>query len=144
MKAAILAILALSAISVAAAVTINGFTDTACATMAANPVLGLENPSIATLNSCAKSYKIGSQQTYVKYTVCSATAATSQIYTDDKCTACVGGTCAPVNDVPGKCTLTNDADMDPVKSYKITCASASTATITFVSVVAAALAVSLF
>ena len=141
MKPAILAILALSAISVAAAVTFNAFTDTACATMASNPVLGLANPSIATLNSCTKSYKIGSQQTYVKYTVCSATAATSQIYNDDKCTVVAG---TPAADVPGKCTLTNDADMDPVKSYKITCDSASTATITFVSVVAALLAVSLF
>jgi hypothetical protein len=141
MKAAILAILALSAISVAAAVTFTGYTDTACATMASNPVLGLENPSIATLNSCAKSFKIGSQQTYIKYTACSATAATSQMYTDDKCTVTEGSLRA---DVPGQCKLTNDPDVNPVQSYKITCASASTATITFVSVVAAALAVSLF
>ena len=145
MKASILAILALSAISVAAAVTVTAYSDAACATLAANPVAGLANPAIATLNTCSKSYQYtnpstnATTQLYITYTACSDTAATSQTYTDDKCTAKSGSV---ATDVPGKCTA--ESSLSGIGSFKVTCSSATTATITFVSVVAAALVVSLF
>ena len=144
MKASILAILALSAISVAAAVTVTAYSDAACATLAANPVAGLANPAIATLNTCSKSYAItnpltnATVQLYVTFTACSDTEATSQTYTDDKCTAKQG---SASTDVPGKCAATS---LPGIGSFKFTCSSATTATITFVSVVAAALVVSIF
>ena len=142
MKAAIVAILALSAISAAVAVTVTAYTDAACNTLAANPILGLTNPAIAPLNTCTKSYIVQGNQLYIKFTACSGTAATSQTYTDAACTTCVqGSTCLPATDVPDKCAATSS--LPGVGSFKVTCSSAATATITFVSVVAAALAVSL-
>jgi hypothetical protein len=141
MKAAIIAVLALSAISVAVAVTVNAYTDAACNTLGSNPILGLANPSVVPLNTCSKSYTVSGQQLYTKFTACTSTAATSQTYTDSACSTCIGGgACVPSIDVPDKCTV---LDLSGVGSFKISCSSASTATITFVSVVAAALAVSL-
>jgi hypothetical protein len=138
MKATIFAVLALSAISVAAAVTVTAYSDAACATLAANPVLGLANPSTANLNTCTKSFTVGAQTFYVKYTACSATAATTNTYTDAACTVCQG-TCTPSNDVPDKC-IPSGGGLTGVGSYKVACSSASTSTVAFVSAVAAALA----
>ncbi len=140
MKAAIIAVLALSAISVAVAVTVNAYSDAACNTLGSNPILGLANPSVVPLNTCSKSYIVSSQQLYIKFTACTSTAATSQTYTDSACSTCIGGACVPSVDVPDKCTV---SDLSGVGSFKVSCSSAATATITFVSVVAAALAVSL-
>ena len=141
MKAAIVAILALSAISAAVAVTVTAYTDAACNTLAANPILGLTNPAIAPLNTCTKSFIVQGNQLYIKFTACSGTAATSQTYTDAGCTTCQGGACVPSVDVPDKCAATSS--LPGVGSFKVTCSSAAPATLTFVSVVAAALAVSL-
>ena len=138
MKATIFAVLALSAISVAVAVTVTAYSDAACATLAANPVLGLENPSTANLNTCTKSYTVGATTYYVKYTACSATAATSNTYTDAACTVCLGGTCTISNSIPGNCIPSTG--LTGVGSYKVACSSAATSTVAFVSAVAAALA----
>ena len=138
MKATIVAVLALSAISVAFAVTATAYSDAACATLAANPVLGLANPSIAILNTCTKSYTVGAQTLYIKYTACSATAATSTSYTDAACTVCFGGTCTISNSIPGNCIPSTG--LTGVGSYKVACSSAATSTVAFVSAVAAALA----
>ena len=131
MKAAILAILALSALSVALAFTVTAYSDTACATLAANPVLGIPNPSIGNLNVCTKSFTTGGTTYYVKYTACTSTAATTSTYTDAACTTCMGP-CSPITDVPGACLATGFPSSSGVGSYKVACASAATATLAFV------------
>jgi hypothetical protein len=139
MKAALLTILALSAINIAVAqITVTAYSDAGCATVASNPVLGLANPSTASLNVCSKSYTVSGTTFYTKFTVCSATAATTQTYTDAGCTTCQGGTCSPTTVVPGKCVT----DVPPgIGSYKIVCSSSASTALAFGVVTAAALAV---
>ncbi len=135
MKIAIAAILVLSAVSAALAVTVTGYSDAACATLAANPVLGLANPSIANLNVCTKSYIINGVTSYVKFSACSASAFASITYSDAACTVQVGVGA----DAPDKCIVSTTTP--GVGSYKVACSSSDVASLAFISVFAAALAV---
>ena len=138
MKAAIIAILALSALSVAWGVTVTAYSDGACATLSANPILGIANPSVGPINTCIKSYTISGSTFYVKYSACTATASAANTYSDAACTVARGGITA---DVPGTCIPVVPAgDLPGVGSYKVACSSAASATLAFVSVAAATLA----
>jgi hypothetical protein len=138
MKSALFAILALSALSVAFGVTATYYTDTACATMAANPIAGTPNPSVSPLTTCSKIYTNSATPavtTYIKYVACAAAISGATTWTDAACTVSSGiradavGTCINAGSlVPG------------VGSYKLDCSSAATSTLAFVSVAAAALA----
>jgi hypothetical protein len=134
MKIAIAAILVLSAVSAALAVTVTGYSDAACATLASNPVLGLANPSTANLNACAKSYTIDGVTYYIKFTSCSSSAVASIHYSD---AACTKQTTVSV-DVPDKCIV---SDVPGLGSIKLSCSSSAVASLAFISVFAAALAV---
>jgi hypothetical protein len=136
MKIAIVTILSLSALSVAMAITVTAYSDSACKTLAANPVLGVPNPNSGNINTCIKSYTISGTTYYAKYTACSGTASTANSFAGDS-TCSSGGT--PINDAPGACIIPTGT-ISGVGSYKIECSSAATASVAFVSVVAAALA----
>ena len=138
MKAAVLTILALSAINVAVAqITVTAYSDRGCTALASNPVLGLANPSTSSLNVCSKSFTVGGSTFYTKFTVCSATAATTQTYTDAACTIC-RGPCSPTTVTPGACIT--EAPGEGVLGYKIACSSAPSAALAFVVAAAAAMA----
>jgi len=138
MKATIIAILALSALSVAWGVTITAYSDGACATLSTNPVLGVANPSVGPISTCMKSYTISGSTFYVKYSACIATAYTFNTYADAACTTARG---VVATDVTGNCiVITPAGDVPGVGSYKVACSSAATATLAFVSVATAALA----
>jgi hypothetical protein len=138
MKAAVLTILALSAINVAVAqITVTAYSDARCTALASNPVLGLANPSTASLNVCTRSYTVEGSTFYTKFTVCSATAATTVTYTDNACTIC-RGPCTPTTVVPGSCVTEVPTG---IGGYKIACSSAASAALAFVVATAAALAV---
>ncbi len=139
MKIAIAAILALSALSVAVAVTVTAYSDSTCTTLAANPVLGLANPSTVALNACGKSYTVSGTTYYVKFATCSATAVASVSYSDAACTvqSSVGA------GAPDACIASPSLASFGVGSYKVACSYAATASLALVSVVAAALAVCL-
>ena len=137
MKSALFAILALSALSVAFGVTTTFYTDNACATMAASPIAGTPNPTVAPLNTCTKIYTIGTPAVtyYVKYIACAGAISGGTSYTDAACTVTSG----IMADAVGTCINAGSA-VSGVGSYKIACSSAATATLAFVSVAAAALA----
>ncbi len=141
MKSAIATIIALSAISAAFAVTGTAYSDANCATLAANPILGVSNPAVAPLNVCTKSYTISGVTYYSKYSLCSATAATYIAYTDDKCTACRVAACTPTTDVPDKCLPQPDLAQFGINSIKVTCSSAGIASLAFFTVAAVVFAV---
>lgn len=134
MKAAIITILALSALSVAVAVTATAYSDTACANQISGTVLGATNPLVASLNTCTKTYTLGSTTYYVKYTACTADAATTATYGD---ASCLVTTFPAASFKPGACIT----DVPPgIGSIKIACSSAGSTTLAIVTVAAAALA----
>jgi len=138
MKSALFAILALSALSVAFGVTATYYTDTACATMAANPIAGTPNPSVSPLNTCSKIYTSTATPAvtyYVKYIACAGAISGGTSYTDAACTVTSG----VMADAVDKC-ITAGSAVTGIGSYKLACSSAATATLAFVSVAAAALA----
>jgi hypothetical protein len=143
MKIAIITILVLSAFSVALAVTVTAYSDTACATLAANPVLGVPNPIVGPLNTCIKSWTLSSGVYYSKISLCSSTSSVGMTYSGDStCTLTSSG--FPSAAVPGQCTAVTPAGSVPgVGSYILTCASAATSTIAYVAVAAAVFALCL-
>jgi hypothetical protein len=138
MKSALFAILALSALSVAFGVTTTYYTDNACATMAANPIAGTPNPTVAPLTACTKSYTSGTPAAtyYVKYIACAGALSGGTVYTDAACTL------GPqvMAEAVGTCINAASFGIPGVGSYKLACSSAATATLAFISVAAAALA----
>ena len=132
MKAFIVSALALSLLSVAVAVKLTYFTDTACSTQAAAEInIGtgtLLNPVVADLNACVK---YSNAPTYMKYTTCSDQAAYA-FFSDAGCATQLSQSQAPVG------TCIQMIGMTGVGSTKTTC-SASSATLAIISVVASAL-----
>ena len=134
MKAAIITILALGALSVAVAVTSTAYSDTACANQISGTVLEASNPLVVSLNTCTKSYTVGQRVYYVKYTACTSDAATTATYGDSSCLVQLD---PPASYKPGACLT----DAPPgIGSFKVSCSSTGTTTLAVVAIAAAALA----
>ena len=136
MKAAIACALTLSLLTVAHAITTNGFSDAACATQGATTIDGMANPLVCKLNECCSFLKSGGVQMYVKATACDGTTYAIAQYNDNKCAS----TGSPMGGTPGTCIDITSYDITGLKSIKTTCASASSATLALLTVAAAAIA----
>ncbi len=132
MKFAAFSVIAISILSVAAAVTVTFYSDAACATAVPTSTAD-PNPFVTALNACTKYMTIpvvGS--IYIKATACATGGKiVSQSYTDDKCTVKSG---AEQTTDEGKCNPGNGA------SSKTTCDPASSVTLASIAVAAAVLA----
>ena len=132
MKFVVYVALAASLFAIAAAVTINQYTDTACKTLKATTTDD-PNPFTATLNTCTKQ----GAKSYVKMAGCitgGKIGGVGYAPTDDKCAL------APAFVIvadEGKCTASQGGG-----SQMITCDSTSSVTMAFLAVAAAVLALS--
>ena len=151
MKAAIIAILAISALSGAAAqlavnIMIYAYSDvlfTSCTTPVSSQVLNqykVSNPIVARVDSCTKIYDNG-MDLYVKYGGCNSdsTYLTYTLYNNAACTTCPGGECKKDFVTRDVCMAPSSTGFPGIKAFKITC-SATNAGLAIVSLAAAALA----
>ncbi len=95
------------------------FVDTACQTMAANPVGGVANPFSVNLNACVKS--LGGY--YAKATSCASGSFSSTTYRMDD-TSCTNAALATTNDRTNTC-IALSPPMAGVNSYRISCSVSS-------------------
>jgi hypothetical protein len=145
MKAVIACALALNLLSVAHAtgdgIIVNGFSDNACATQSATTIDGVTYPLVCKFNACCPFLKFPNSgagaQTYLKATACDGkTYSLGFAYQENTC----AGASSPLGQNPGICIDIGSYNIAGLKSIKITCASASSATLALLSVAAAAIA----
>jgi hypothetical protein len=148
MKVAIIAILAISAVSDAVAVNIYAYSDvlfTSCTTPVSSQVLDqykVSDPIEVPQGECIKMYDNG-MDLYFKYEFCQADdkrhLGLYRLYNNAACTTCPGGQCKDEYFIPGACVAPSSTGFPGIKAFRITC-SATNAGLAIVSVAAAALA----
>ncbi len=158
MKAAVIAILAISALNNAVAANIYAYSEvlfTSCTTPVSSQVLDqykVSNPIVAPEGTCTKIYDNG-MDLYIKYQDCHARQTsktgpgfppwgTYRLYNDASCTTCPGGECKDEYFTPGACMALSSMGFPGITAFKITCSDSATtnAGLAIVSVAAAALA----
>ncbi len=155
LKAAIIAILAISALCNAAAVNIYAYSDVlymTCVNPVSSRVLDeykVSNPIVAPLNTCTKIYDNG-MSLYIMYKDCddSEDSASYILYNNAACTTCPdNGECVRVmHTVRNHCIAPSSTGFPGIKGFRVTCSAVlpNAASVHFAIVsVAAALALCL-